>query len=230
MVTIVMTSATRSGRWASAAVMRAAAVAMLLTLAGCASGGGGATTRPATDLDPRLATPEHWYAQPATAVVSHGDFDTLWSAADDAARGRFFVPDRVDRRAGVFLTEPMVSRQWFEPWRADTRTGFDLAESSLATVRRTVRFEIARREDGGFALTPKVLVERYAVAENRVTSVVLYRSAFRLGRITETTPRGTRESDRGVYLPARYWYAIGRDSALEQALANDVQRRLARSS
>lgn len=197
--------------------------------AGCAGNRVAApATQPVTDVDPTLAEPEYWYAQPATTVVTHADFDALWDAADAAARGRMFAPDRRDRRGGVLVTEPVVSQQWFEPWRQDTLTGDAWAESSLAAVRRTIRFELARRDDGTYALTPKVLVERYSLAENRVTNVVLYRSAFRLGRVTETTPRGTRESDQGIYLPARYWYAIGRDAALEQAIANDVQKRLAK--
>jgi hypothetical protein len=178
------------------------------------------------ETDVRLAEPAHWYAQPPTATVTYEDFDALWYAADAAVRARRFVPDRQDRRQGVLTTEPLVSRQWFEPWRADALSSADVAESSLATTRRTVRFEIERRDDGGFALTPKVLIERYAQAENRLTNVVLYRSAFRATRVTEFTPVGTRERDRGVYLPSRYWYATGRDPALEQALANDVQKRL----
>ena len=193
---------------------------------GCSSTASEPSTQPVTAVDPRLAEPSYWYAQAATSTVVAGDFEALWSAADSAARSRFFPIDRRDPRLGLLTTEPVVSQQWFEPWRRDTLDADALADSSLATVRRTIRFEFERRDDGSYAVSPKVLIERYSVAENRITSVVLYRSAFKLGRTTEQTPYGTRESDRGIYLPSRYWYAVGRDWALEQALAGDIQRRV----
>lgn len=203
------------------------APAIVLPLGGCTSDAPAVpATQPVTAIDARLARPDYWYAQPATATVVAGNFDALWSAADAAARTRFFPIDRRDVRGGLMTTEPMVSKQWFEPWRQDVLEGDALADSSLATIRRTVRYEFERRDDGSFAVTPKVLIERYSVAENRVTSVVLYRAAFRAGRTTDQTAYGTRETDRGVYLPSRYWYAVGRDVALEQALAGDIQRRI----
>jgi hypothetical protein len=201
-------------------------VAAALLSGGCSATAPEPSTQPVTAVDPRLAEPSYWYAQAATSTVVASDFDALWSAADSAARSRFFPIDRRDPRLGLLTTEPVVSQQWFEPWRRDTLDADALADSSLATIRRTIRFEFERRDDGSYAVSPKVLIERYSVAENRITSVVLYRSAFKLGRTTEQTPYGTRESDRGIYLPSRYWYAVGRDGALEQALAGDIQRRL----
>ena len=38
--------------------------------------------------------------------------------------------------------------------------------------------------------------------------------------------RGTRESDAGVILPHKYWYAVGRDEALERALTAAIERKL----
>ena len=37
---------------------------------------------------------------------------------------------------------------------------------------------------------------------------------------------GTRETDVGVRLDPRYWYAIGRDDALERKLADDVRKQV----
>jgi hypothetical protein len=75
-------------------------------------------------------------------------------------------------------------------------------------------------------VVPKVLVQRHTVAEQWITSVVMYRGAFRRARRPADRPQGTRESDVGVHLPARYWYATGRDEALEAALARSIQNRL----
>jgi hypothetical protein len=116
----------------------------------------------------------------------------------------------------------------FEPWRQDQRSAFDTAQSTVGTVRRTIRFEIANTDSGQFELTPKVLVEKYAQAENRVTSVVLYRGAFRAQRAPELAAYGTRETDRGVFLENRYWYPAARDEKLEAALAAEIQREVDR--
>ncbi len=149
------------------------------------------------------------------------DFDRLWRACADVARDRQFKIARRDYRGGILTTEPLVSAQFFEPWRRDAITAGAVAESSLATIRRTIRFEFTRHEDGRFTVIPHVLVERYSSAERRITSASLYRNAFR-----RTTATGTRESDRGIELPTRYWYSVGNDAALERNIAEAVRRKV----
>jgi hypothetical protein len=188
-------------------------------LAGCSASGTGPL---ATDAGPETATPAYWVAQPATETVVHGDYDALWEAARGAARWRGFRADRQDYRGGVIMTHPLVSKQAFEVWRRDVVALPDLAEATLATVRRIVRFEIAEREDGTYACVPKVVVERYAQTERRITSVTQYRESFS----TEEGVLGSRERDKGVNIPVTYWYAIGRDAALERELAEGIRARL----
>lgn len=198
----------------------------LLTAAGCVSTSA-PTTQPMTDVDPQLAEPDYWYAQPALSTVAGTDFDQLWSAAEKTARALMFAIDRQDRRGGVLTTVPTTSSQFFEPWRQEQRDSYETAQSSLATIRRTIRFEFAKQEDGSYLVTPKVLIERLAQAENRVTNVVLYKTAFRPPRLAgDMAAFGTRETDKGIYLPKKYWYAIGRDSALESAIADNMRKRL----
>ena len=187
-------------------------VALCAALVGCASSSkksASPTTYPTT-------------AQaPAENTITASDFDQLWRACADVARDRQFVIDRQDYRGGVLTTEPLVSAQFFEPWRRDAITSDAVAESSLATIRRTIRFTFTRHDDGTFSAVPHVVVERYSSAERRITSAIHYRSAFR-----RTMATGTRESDRGVQLPARYWYRIGNDPALERDLAEAVRKRV----
>ncbi len=175
----------------------------------------------ATDIPATFATSEFWYQQPATQSVEALSFDRLWNAANDAIRARMFTVDRTDYRAGILTTQPMSSSQFFEPWRRDNMRAYDVAESSLATIRRTLRFEISRTEAGTYRLEPKVLVERFALAEARVTSVQLFRDS-----IGGPRPSGTVESDRGQIIPQSYWYALGRDQKLEKELRDAVQSRL----
>jgi hypothetical protein len=65
-----------------------------------------------------------------------------------------------------------------------------------------------------------------ALAEQRITSVVLYRAAFTRAARASSRAAGTRESDIGVYLPYRYWYPIDRDEALERRLAAAIENKL----
>ena len=199
---------------------------LLLGLPGCARQR--ATTAPATgratDIDRRLAEPAYWYNRPATSTVTADDFDNLWAACERAARDRGFRVDRADFRSGVLTTHPLTSKQAFEVWRRDVVTLPDVAHSSLHTTRRTVRFEISAKEDGSFEAAPKVLVERYSVVEHRITSASQYRDIFAL-----TREEALREEDRQRNpllqqegIPSSYWYAIGRDEALEKTLATAI--------
>ena len=187
---------------------------------------GGCAHQPKPTTRPSIATtqPSYWLQQPASASVSAGDFDRLWNAAEDSARRYGFQIDRKDYRGGVLTTLPLTSKQWFEFWRNDVQTSEDLADSSLATYRRTLRFEFAKTPDGKFQASPAVLIERYAMAENPITSSVYLRNAFRGRRGKE--PIGTAESDRGIRLPRRYWYATGRDTVLERDIAKTLEKRV----
>ena len=125
------------------------------------------------------------------------------------------------------MSQPLTSKQFFEVWRNDVVTGDDLSNSSLATYRRTVRFDIAKLEHGGYRATPSVLIERETIAERPITASVYLRQAFRSPR-GHAGPHnvGTPESDRGVYLPRQYWTPTGRDTALEKELAEEAQKRI----
>jgi hypothetical protein len=176
----------------------------------------------AIDIDPKLATRDYWFNQPPSITIVAHDFDTLLAATEDSARSRLFVLDRIDYRGGVITTRPMVSRQFFEPWRNDTTTLTDLAQSSLQTIRRTLRFEISRRIDNSWTMSPKVLVERYVLIGQTLTSA----ANMEYGVFTPSTESGL-DVDPNVVTPQNtYWYAIGRDAGLEKELADDVKNRL----
>ena len=174
------------------------------------------------DIDPQIAEPSYWYAQPASNQTRAAGFDQLWDAAESASRDLLFKIDRRDRRSGVLTTEPLVSAQWFEPWRREVQTIDNLADSSVATIRRTVRYEFQKQAET-YILVPKVLVERQAIAERRVSGA-LSRLYFRRDR--ELNSYGTRETDAGVYIPESYWYPIGRDAGLEAHLVERINSQL----
>jgi hypothetical protein len=187
-----------------------------------------AATQPVTLVDLATTQPSYWLDQPTppVALVHSGDFDLLWESAKDVARSYLFSIDREDFRAGLITTEPMVSKQIFEPWRPDTGTIGGAVENSLADIRRTLRFEVDRDDQTGtFTVTPKVLVERLAVLERRITSVLQYRSTVS-GAVVPSRYAIAREETPLWDLPPRYWYPVARDTEMEKQVAKRLRDRL----
>lgn len=213
---------------------RRAMLLRVLALVGIAAGGTGgcithatnpAATRPATALDARTAHADYWWAQPAVASVTSSDFQPLWDACRDAALGRQFTIDRMDYRDGLMTTQPLTSKQLFEFWRTDVPTFAEVARSSLLTERRTIQFQFFRRA-GGAAYTafPRVLIERHAVRARRITNPRQFQAMTSIAVPEMPAAAGSEP------VPTDYWYVTGRDHALEQALAQDVSRRISDTS
>jgi hypothetical protein len=203
-------------------IHRAIILAFAFTAIGCANRPAAVeptpTTQKVTDVDAQSAEPSYWLEQEAVAKVSDDDFETLWNAADRVSRDLLFGIDRQDRRSGLMTTRPTVSAQFFEPWRQELQSGDDLAKSSVATIRRTIYYEFAK-SDVGYTVTPKVLIERQAITERRISGF-LGRNYFR--RDASLKAYGTRETDAGHQIQDSYWYAIGRDKALEKVVAERI--------
>ncbi|HEY8668342.1 MAG TPA: hypothetical protein VIL86_16955 [Tepidisphaeraceae bacterium] len=200
----------------------AASILLLLALlTGCIANHPASPAPSATDVDARQAKPEYWMNQPRAAQVKSASFDAAWTACRSVLRDCLFVVDRQDFREGVMTSQPLISKQFFEPWRRDVATVADEANASLATYRRTVRFEISKQSDGSYMISPKVLIERLAAVGRRITTPEQFRNA------ADATPnRGSAEADEGIILPPQYWYATGRDTALEKNLAVSLRKRL----
>jgi hypothetical protein len=180
-------------------------------------------TQPATATPAEQAQPSYWLAQPALSTASSADFDKLWNACAETARGYLFQLDREDYRSGVITTRPMVSKQFFEPWRRDAGTTYDIARDSMQTIRRTLRFEISRNDDGSYTARPKVVVEQFSLVEQRITSVSQSRLIF---TGVNPSPIQDTELDRTSPKQTQYWYAVGRDETMEKNVANEVSDRL----
>jgi hypothetical protein len=172
----------------------------------------------ATAIDDVQATQDFWWNKPADQHARARDFDKLWSACKGELYVRLFPLDREQYREGLISSESVVSRQYFEPWRNDTVTLSDLAESSLSTIRRTVHIEVSRQPDGSFVASPKVLVERWAFSERRLTSITQYHEAFSGSHVFSDTG-----DLNAALLQAVYWYPVRRDANLEKAMAESIQ-------
>ena len=184
-----------------------------------------AATQPSTAVDVATSQPAYWLNQPAVAEVHGNDFNALWESAKDTVRAYQFTLDRQDYRSGVITTAPEISKQIFEVWRDDAGTAYDAWAATMGAIRRTIRFEVTRNPDNTFTMVPKVLVERQSIFERRVTDVSQYRFAF-AGPVRVQPARTVVSLDPDTYqnVPVKYWYADGRDLAMEKDLAERVRK------
>ena len=183
-------------------------VCVWLVLPGCIGSrpSNPALTQPATVIDKKLAEPRYWYGQPASVTVSYNDFNVLWETCERLSRDWFFNIEIRDFREGILATEPTISKQMWELWRKDAGGFGDTREATIASIRRTIRFQFTRESGGGYSVAPKVLVERRAMLDvkDRTDSVTLESSA--------------------------YWYALRRDTKMELKLAESIRERLRKAS
>ncbi len=199
--------------------VRCSTLALIFALGGC--GSSHSTTRPVTAVDEKLSHPDYWWNQPGVVHVSCPDFQKLWDACKGELYVRLFPIDREQYRDGLLTSEPVISKQFFEFWRTDAVDVHDVAESSLATIRRTIHFEVSRRDDGTYDVVPKVLVERFQSTERRLTAITQYHESFTGPRVSMDAP-----DESGVPFAAEYWYPVRRDSLLEKDMAESIRRRL----
>ncbi len=175
----------------------------------------------ATDIDPKSALNDFWFKKPAVVSVEATHIEPLWNAAIDAAKERSFIIDRRDFREGWLSTQPLVSKQPFEFWRGDVVNPVAELQCTLSTMRRTVRFHFTRTADGKYICEPKVVVERYAMPERRITAVDQYLEAFTTLHAAEDAT-----TEEGQAIRVEYWYADGRDYDLERVLAESIRNKL----
>ncbi len=145
--------------------------------------------------------------------------ESLWVTGQDVLRQNRFALDRVDRPAGIITTFPTTSQQFFEFWRRDVNTAYDLADASLSTVRRQARVEVAPTEGDGnrVRVSVAVRVERLSAPErqfNNSATVLQYFGDELPGESGQH--RLTRAGD--------YWIDLGRDGAMERYLLDRIVR------
>ena len=194
---------------------------LMFLLAGCMLRPVNPNAPIATDIDPKSALNDFWYKKPAVVSVEATRIEPLWNAAADAVKERSFIVDRRDYREGWLSTQPLVSKQPFEFWRGDVVSPVGQLQCTLSTMRRTVRFHFTRTADGKYICEPKVVVERYAMPERRITAVDQYLEAFTTLHAAEDTT-----TEEGQAIRVEYWYADGRDYDLERALAESIRNKL----
>ena len=145
--------------------------------------------------------------------------DQLWEAVAETLRRHRFRLDRVDRRAGVVTTLPVMSQSAFEFWRHDVDTVYDLAESTLNPIRRWATVSVTPTDDGRWTqLSVVVHKERLSSPDRQFNSTGAAYQYFGTSLPSTTgIVQLTAEHDR--------WLDLGRDAAMEARLLADVSRR-----
>jgi len=174
--------------------------ALLLFAAGCGVGGAG-------PVGIEVQLPERT------------QYEQFWQQCIEAVRQFGFALDRVDPRAGVILTQPLTSKQWFEFWRRDVTGGSELLEASLHTVRRRTLVNVQSGEGPGeFRVSVTVWVQRQSRPERQITTASTALQAFgtKLPTASGQLRRGETQID---------WIDMGRDAKLEAAILAEILRR-----
>ncbi len=167
----------------------------------------------------------HRPAQPTEVTVRQvyladtGGYDRVWESCQEVLRRHRFELDRVDRRGGVITTHPVTSQSFFEFWRHDVDTAFDLMESTLRAVRRQAIVRITSDPDDA--------VSRLEVTVRRSTLA----SPERQFNGSSSALRVFGEGLPGVrgepYMSRKdnYWIDDGRDAAMERRLLERIIKR-----
>lgn len=154
---------------------------------------------------------------PTETRVFLPDPDAFHDQALTYLRQRDFQPEYVNRAEGVILTQPCTGQQWFECWRQDAIGAYQLLESSLQTVRRSVIVRLEPLDEGdapeNYRLSVEVRKERYSVPERQVTT-----ASGALALYSERVP--TTEGLLVSKAESAHWVPLGRDVLLEERLLN----------
>lgn len=149
-------------------------------------------------------------------VVPDADLDALWNASLDVLNRYEFTPDRQDRAAGVIVSVPLSSKQFWEAWRFDTIGTYENAQASLQTIFRKVTVRFVRAAAGSrWQVDVQVDVFRLQLPERQVTATS---SGLELYSSKLPTAEGeVVDRSRSAYLEP-----LGRDERVESRLLEQI--------
>lgn len=162
--------------------------------------------------------------EPTRVVLDISDYDGFINGALSVLRRHDFSPEYVDRTRGTIISSPTTSAQWFEFWRIDAPGPYQRLESSLHTVRRSVRVNVepvagestaspATQPAGGrYAVTVRVDKARYTAPERQITTTSGALALFNPRVPTASGARGAAS------LRETGWVPLGQDAVLEEML------------
>ena len=155
-------------------------------------------------------------------AVEQTSFDDVWEVCLASLKDRGLGVDRQDRRFGLIVSEPTVGQQAFEFWRKDAASSEDLLLSSLHTVRRIVAIRVASQTPTKFEVRVEARAQRASISSDQLDNTA---EAFELLR-QQGVPASPRRRDYVRPQAEPIWVDLGREPALDQAILEDITRRL----
>jgi len=156
---------------------------------------------------------------PTEMVLRIPDRDAFLDATLTLLRERDFPPAQVGRADGIVVAGPSTGQQWFEFWRRDSLGGYQLFESSIHTIRRTVTVQMdptdAVRLGAEYRLSVRVDKERHSAPERQVTT-----ASGALAIYSERLP--TAEGLLAAKTEGEHWVPLGRDLPFELYLLDKI--------
>ena len=154
---------------------------------------------------------------PQPRTEAERNFESYWQASLAVLRARHFRIDLQDRRRGLIVTHPMVAKQFFEFWRDDAATNYDLIEGSLQTVYLVARVQVDRIDPNrpDYELAVDVQRIRSDQVERRDPGAAGWRSSYQRRRDSA----GDRPEDDEVGSMVR----LGGDDALADELLVEIE-------
>jgi len=136
---------------------------------------------------------------PREMTDAERNFEAVWQASLHVLGRYGFQIDRQDRRTGIITALPLTGKHYFELWRRDAVTAFDLAENTLQTIYRTATVTVRSKPDrpDQYEATVGILVARSDQEAFQVTNTSeaydLFISAMGHGRIDFLMQYGEEE-------------------------------------
>jgi len=135
------------------------------------------------------------------------DRQVAFSTAEDVLGRMNFTIAKSDIEQGIIRTRPLPGAQWFEFWRGDSTGGFNAAEASLHSIRRTVEINI----DSQLCISCNTKVERLCTTDDG-------RPFASLTMTLDTSSLLSR--------PSSAWVDLGPDVKLETKILNKIKQRI----
>jgi hypothetical protein len=174
-------------------------VVFVLLLAGCPQ-----HTVPVAEL-PQPHTEAEW------------NFESYWQASLAVLRDYHCRSELQDRRRGLIVSQPMVAKQFFEFWRGDAATTYDLIEGSLQEVYLVARVQVTRVDPNhpDYELVVDVQRIRSDMIESRAPGAAGWRGSYQRSRGTG----GDRPDEEQHGSMVR----LGGDDALADQILVDIE-------
>jgi len=188
---------------------------LLLAASGCA------VTPPVTN--PTWQTTNVLYDNPALLPVT--DHEAAWEAVVDVVDDYFKIErEEPVRMVGNVLTQgrldtfPTLGSTLFEPWHGDSVGPYEKLESTLQSTRRYATVRVIPAQ-GGYLVDVAVFKELEDVVRpaHATAGAATFRYDSSLTRVVN--PVGEQEIHKG-------WIPIGRDTALEQRIVEQLLSRM----